>query len=163
MSDIEEVLKRLPKLSAAELSQVKARLNALAGGGLGAAPERRTSGKWAWGDFLIDCIANTLRNALGVTPSRDMMKGMRAYSTFQNRLPMVEEYLNRAAPNHAQRLAIARVGVDLLYAYLTRPGRAVGAVSLMQDIYRLPEVLEAQFPNYAKLGIMHMVARRVTP
>jgi hypothetical protein len=165
------ILSQLPKLSAADLRTVeqaiKRRKDAATKALASVGPEPTKLGQHGvilpWGEVLLDCIIEVTSETIGYSIGKEHLRKMTAYHTsFRPKLPGLIEFIEHAAPEFQQRRAIFRLGVELLFGYLHRPDRMVGPQTLMQQIHRLPDALNAQFPGYAQAGLLGLVARHET-
>jgi hypothetical protein len=165
------ILDQLPKLSAADLVEVeqaiKLRKDTAAKALAGMGPEPTKLGQHGvilpWGEVLLDCIIEVTSETVGYLIAKEQLRKMTAYNTsFRPKLPGLIKFIEHAAPEFQQRRAIFRLGIELLFGYLHRPDRMVGPQTLMQQIHRLPDALNAQFPGYAQAGLLGLVARPET-
>jgi hypothetical protein len=154
------ILSQLPKLSAADLAKVEQaiKLTKSFGGGPTATAQHGVINPW--GEVLLECIIEVTRETVGYPIGKEQLRKMTAYNTsFRKKLPGLIEFIERAAPEFYQRRAICKLGIELLFGYLHHPDRMTGPSVLMQQIHRLPEALDAQFPGYARAGLLGLAAR----
>jgi hypothetical protein len=155
-SALTTVLAELPKLTAAELAEVRQRitfLRTLSGDGPVDVGEQ----------IVIDAIHIVLReNGLGA--STEQVTKSNVHASFLEKLPALHEFLAMASSNRNHQRAVLQIGVELLYKHLTDLGIPVGVRALMAHIHRVPEFINAAFPGYVRAGltpwIIHAVERR---
>lgn len=143
------VIAQLPNLDPAELAEVRERIAALrmlAGSGPVDIGEQ----------LVIDAIHAVLRNN-GMGASLEQVTKSSVHTSFVEKLPAIHEYLEKASSERNVQRAILQLGVDLLYRHLTSHGIPVGVRVLMAHIHRVPEFINAAFPGYAELGMLHWV------
>lgn len=164
MTDLAEVLRRLPKLSPDELEQVRQRLSILRGMDAalttfgGTSPSKDDAGA----ERVLSAIARILQQAGLEHVNTTMLRASPAFPAFRKKLPTLMEYLSKVSPNAIEQSAVLLVGVDLLRRYLIKQKLPVGSRVLMQHIHRVPAVLDLQFPGYAAAGMLGWIARRPT-
>lgn len=160
--ELKAILNQLPRLSAADLLKVEQAVRlAQSFGGVSAFDGKQHGVANPWGEILLDCIIEVTRETVGYPIGKETLRAMTAYKTsFRPKLPGLVEFIEKAAPEFHQRRAIFKLGIELLFGYLHRPDRMTGPSTLMQQIHRLPEALNAQFPGYAQAGLLGLVASR---
>jgi len=155
---INAILSQLPKLSAADLTKIEQaiKLAKSFGGGPTTAQHGIIN---PWGEVLLDCIIEVTQETVGYPIAKETLRGLTAYQSFRKKLPGLTEFIEHAAPEFQQRRTICKLGIELLFGYLHRPDRMTGPSTLMQQIHRLPDALNAQFPSYAAAGLLGLAAR----
>lgn len=167
-----DILIQLPKLSSADFAKVETAVKERrdsadkALSSLGGTVVPVNGGKRAqhgvanpWGELLLDCIIEVTRDTIGYPIAKETLRDTSAYQSFRRKLPALIEFIEHAAPEYHQRRAIIKLGMELLFGYLHRPDRMTGPTTLMQQIHRLPDALNAQFPGYASAGLLGLIAR----
>lgn len=87
----------------------------------------------------------------------DMMNGAH-YDAFKNKLPRVRAYISQVGSKTAQR-ALFKLGLVLIERSLRAVGAAPTYVSLMQNLHRMPGLINREFPGYAANGILKLIIR----
>lgn len=158
---LKAILNQLPKLSAADLEEVEQAIKLAKSFGGGSTGQHGVV--LPWGEVLLDCIIEVTSETVGYPIAKETLRGMSAaYQSFRKKLPALIEYIEHAAPEYQQRRAIFKLGIELLFGYLHRPDRMVGPQTLLYQIHRLPDAVNAQFPGYAQAGLLGLVARPET-
>lgn len=161
MSDLEAVLAALPQLSPDERAAVEARLKALRAlsGGL-PAPEAQDSASPAPTDDAVGEVAESIaRVVLRKSGERVAAAGLRrvAGAGFREKAEGVVAFAGSHAPDRVRRRALLDLGVGLLYAAILEQGGSASSRTLMQQLHRLPAILDEAFPGYASAGLLRMV------
>lgn len=91
---------------------------------------------------------------------RRKIVGDRGTQTLENRYGSLHSFFKTViARNRVKRRALIKVAVRCLYQDIVRMNGAANARTMMAQVHRLPAVLNASFPGYAKAGILHLVVR----
>lgn len=143
MSDLKEVLKRLPNLAPSELEQVRQRLSLLVPK---TAPAQDDD--WLWAGIVAELRSRGLAVWGGYERSKGYVlkaPGVRAH--------LLAGYRNRV-PQRAECMSLGRLGAAVLASWLTRQKLPLGPKMMMDQVGNIPEALEAAFPGYWKAGLL---------
>lgn len=154
LSPLTIVLEQLPKLTITELHQVKQRigyLRTVADAGPVDVDEQ----------IVIDAISAVLREN-GIAITTDQVANSPVHTSFLEKLPALHTFLATASPKRNHQRALLQLGVELLYAHLTKIGIPVGVRTLMAHIHRIPEFINIAFPGYAQAGLLSWITRAAT-
>lgn len=160
-NDYDEIKHRLPRLTAAELIDLRRGITALLG--IGGAPERSPGGQHGWDDVILTAIVTTLRDHQAVALPKGRLKAMRGHATLTENLVPLSEWIERQADSYVQRRALIEVGIEKLYLHFMQSGRAHGANDLMAAAHLFPEILNRAFPGYVDAGLLHLIVREREP
>lgn len=151
---LQKVLFLLPQLSAAQLRDVQARVNALLQFDAGAAgPEDSDV------ELVLFAIAQTVAG-LGIPVSVPLMKKSSSYPAFKTSVPLLMHFVRKAAKDRTEQQALLRMGVMMLYQDLEWMKIPTTPRVLMQQILNLPASIEKRFPSYARSGMLHWVLKK---
>jgi hypothetical protein len=152
---IQELLRKLPELSQADLDKVQLRLQLLRGKGKSITASSRTGEDW-----LTDGFCGELRR-------RGLLVGRQHPGLFpkdwENRAAPVREYLLKGTPrklNGAERLVLASIAAEQLIAYFERFNIKVSPKMLFTNVGKVPQAMEASFPGYWGSGVLHFCVRK---
>lgn len=140
---LKEVLRRLPKLTKAELAQVKVRATFLLGD---ASTEIATSQDW-----LLDGVTLELRRR-GLWPHSSALPKRFLPSNYAETASHVREHLLKGVGAAKLRphegMALGSVAAAALADYLVRGRIPVTSKTLLLNLDKIPVALEAAFPGY---------------
>ena len=77
---------------------------------------------------------------------------------FKAKVPDIKRYMDNAGLKRNQRRSILYVAVELIHQDLLDLGVAVSSRVLMRHVHRIPALLNRQFPNYARTGLLSLAA-----
>jgi len=164
MGAYDDVVAALPHLTPDERQRISQRLGALGGMAPGpTTPLGRGSGPETAhqpGELLLQAIVSTAERLSGERASVTALRRTSGGRAFYEKAAAVEAFAARHTSTRTQRLALLELGVDLLYRDLTKIGLPTSTRSLMRHVHRIPSVIDASFPDYAKLGLLRMVMQR---
>lgn len=109
-------------------------------------------------DLVLEVICSTLQG-MGVefTPASQLKKSL-GYKAFADKAGPLMQFI-RGAGNRSrnQQRVLLGIGVRLLYGNMVGMGIPASARFVMAHIHRLPSVLDASFPGYARAGLLGML------
>lgn len=147
----------LPNLSLDELRMLSGRVRAL----MEVTPE---NGQVLEVDddegFVLGCIAEQLSRMSIEYVSMKVLRSQRGIAAFRDKVPGLMKYLSSNDRSRIEQRAILSMGVELLYENLIENGIPVSARMLMAHVHRIPSVLNAAFPGYAKAGLLTWVVKK---
>ena len=156
MSYLQDVVKILPKLTRAELLQVRARVEALT-----QHPASADTRKDRKETLVLQTIVSALAaRGIDYAPIASL-RNHGNLALFRAKLPPLFAYLDNVSPRESR--VLLRLGVDLLYADLLEMGVPVTGRTLMNAIHRIPGVLNKHFPGYAEEGLLSLLVNRGHP
>lgn len=88
----------------------------------------------------------------------DMMNGAH-YDAFKAKLPRVRAFISQVGSKTAQR-ALFKLGLVLIERSIRIVGGAPTYVTLMQNIHRMPGLINREFPGYASNGFLKLIIRK---
>jgi hypothetical protein len=150
MTDLENILALLPKLSALDLNEVRKRITFL----------RSTSVVVDDGTLVLESLAYFMKRVGSEFFSIEALKASPQFPSFRDKLPVVMRYLRSAKLSQVEQRYVLDLAFDLLYRFIAKRGQPVGPRLLMAQVHRIPDVLNNQFPGYASSGLLRMIARR---
>jgi hypothetical protein len=155
-SPLSRITHELPLLGVAELDDVIARAKLMRSMTRGA--ETSVNPQTGRDDvqFVLEVIASAMAREDYSSPS--LLRKSSQFASFKTKVPALIEYLKPAGSRNQQR-ALLRLGVELLQKYMTGIGVPTGSRVIMQNIHRVPAVIETQFPGYAREGLLRMIMR----
>lgn len=164
---IDEILKVLPKLSVDELLTIRGRiayLLPLKGVSLKTLPAVSESPPAAPSnsdtDLVLEQIDAYLRGKAIEFTTVQLLRASPQFRSFRDKVPGVMTFIRNATTERNEQRLLLDLAIDLLYRYLIKRGLPVGGRILMQQIHRVPDVINAQFPGYAQAGMLPMIVRR---
>ena len=152
--DLHDVMARLPHLSATELTTLSARVKALQQVA-GNAPAETTLA-----DTVLETISEVLRGYGVDMASAMMMKRSHNFGAFSDKIPGLTAWMDQITRNRIEQRAVLTIAVDLLYQDLKHLTLPITGRTMMNHIHRIPAVMDASFPGYAKYGLLRMLIRR---
>jgi len=148
--------KAVLKLNLSELARLRAEIGVLMA--LPGAADRTVDvedsrfGLWAINELLT---SNGLE-----PPSLSRLASHRHRSKFDQDYAAVDGYLREAGLDKVQRRTLVEIGLKLLYRNMVELGVPVSGVTLMNQIYRIPSMINKAFPGYAESGLLKMIVRK---
>lgn len=145
MSDLQEVLRRLPGLTPAELEQVRVRVLFLVGSKPAAPVE----------DWLQSGILSELkrRGIWAQGHSIDSYVKGHAEASLAARQHILGGYRNRL-PRRAELLALGQLAANALAEWLLRAKVPLGPKTMFNNLNKIPAALEDAFPGYWQAGML---------
>jgi hypothetical protein len=157
---INDILAQLPNLRPEELEQVRrgiAALQSMTRAVPGATSITPPSDDAQW---VLGIINDVVAQMSGFHTPLIILRRSAQFATFKHKLPDLMEYLGRQSSQRIEQQALLKIGLELLLAWLKDMGMPIGAPSLMKMIHRLPDVIDSQFPGYARMGILAVILRQ---
>lgn len=108
-------------------------------------------------DEVLEAICAAAARMSGERVVPAALRRVGQFSALRAKTPALAAYAVAHAPDRARRRALLSLGFDLLYRDLAAMGVAVSARALMSHAHRLPSVIDAAFPGYARAGLLRMV------
>lgn len=155
MSNVDQIVAWIPSLTSDEVQRIRAALDM--SGQLGGKVKHEAIPS----DELnaLDAIARFMQERGLDLSGREQLARGRGYNAFKAKVPALFAYLKQAGDRNAQR-ALLTIGIELLYADLTKIGLAVTSRSLMAHTHRIVGVINREFPGYAQAGFIKLILRR---
>lgn len=163
-SKLENIFLELPKLSPAELEEVRKRCVALsslgtakpAGGASRSGVPTKTDNDT---EMLLDLICEFMRKRGADFASPQMIRATSGYRAFEAKVPSVLRFFE-FAKDRMERNFIISLAVELLYKDMKRMGQAPTLRTMLAQFHRVPAVCNAAFPGYYQAGMMHVVLEK---
>lgn len=148
MVTFSEIIKALPSLSVMEMQEVKRRLNFLLKG------EQKKDENDA---ELILLVIYQVCTDCGIDVRFPyLLKRVIGYPTFKEKSKEVVKILGKGL-TQAELISILSIGLYYLINQLRNMKISVSASVLMDHIYRLPGILDINFPGYVEAGLIKLV------
>lgn len=153
-SSLEEVLKRIARLSAAEQAEVKKKLSAWKdlGGGVPALEEE---------DWLYQALYYELgRRGLVAGKPPPLSKVANICSSYLAVAEQVSAFLLKESrmKTAAEKVALGRVATRALADYL-QPSAPLGLKVMLNNVGKIPMALERSYPGYVAAGMLGWVVK----
>jgi hypothetical protein len=155
-SDLREIVDRLPHLSAGELDQLFERIKALrqmGGNGNGHAKSDDS-------DVILDTIIRVMQSNGLTCPYLKQLRQRRNYTSFKEKVPALMDYLKKVSTNRLEQSVILDLGVGLLYHDIKHWSIPMTDSLIMNNIHRIPAIMDVHFPGYARSGMLKMLVKR---
>ncbi len=161
MTDYDDIVKLLPRLSHEQLRVVKMRTDAamsLAKSGRINDDKRENNSD----DIMaLECISSVLKSKGMEFGATAILRKSPVFGMFKtDKVPAVTAYLERAGFDRNETRAMIQIGLELLIADLGRMGLLISGRALMSHFHRIPSLLNQAFPGYAEAGFLTQVLRR---
>lgn len=141
MSDLQEVLRRLPNLAPKELEEVRQRVSFLGG------PKKDST--LSRDDWLRTAMAAELGQR-GAIAGGALFKFLD--KNYEEKAEGVRTHLLagyvKPKPQHAELLALGRLGASALADWLVKRRIPVRPKTMLDNVDKVPEALEDAFPGY---------------
>lgn len=159
---LDEIISILPKLSTAELAQLKKRIDAYMSLGVHTVSKGlvELDGGADTSDegFVLDVICNTLFRISGARFTAPMLrKQPRTMASLRKRLPGLLGFLENV--DKAQRPGFLAMCVEMLYHNLQHINVPATAPMIVMHLQRIPALVDCHFPGYAKNNMLRMIIR----
>jgi hypothetical protein len=143
-------------LTSSELQELRAHISVLLQLGPGSA-DRAVALPDAPEELVM--IAQHGRDKGGrLIPTTDLMRA-KQYDTFKSKLPRVRAFIQQVGSRTAQR-ALFKVGLVLLERDMMQRRMAPSYMSFMNELHRIPGLINREFPGYAANGLLKLIIRR---
>lgn len=154
---VADILQALSGLTLEELQQVNAKLRFLLNNG----NHTDTQQSCADDELMLLAISDFFSGRGLEHVNAGTLKRFTGYKAYKEKMAPISQFLKRAAGDlvHVERLALYRTGVELLYTNLSRAGLPVSSRTIMNQIHRIPSILNKAFPGYSQLGLLWLVVR----
>lgn len=156
--ELRNIIGKLPSFSAEERAQLSAALAAT--GSLGkSAKTAKTEDSDA--DLVLDALCSTVRK-LGVeNTSPNMLKKVPQYNAFRDKCATVRAFVMKSGcATRLEQQALLALGFELLYSERAVFGNAISSRVLMAQVHRIPSLIDAHFPGYARAGMLGWIVNR---
>lgn len=161
--DFDGVVGALARLTSEERAAVAARIKAMQSLAPPAAPTTvfgtgsvRIDGA-AQVDAILAAVARVSLRMCGERVAPAALRRGPDAAGLRDKAPAVSAFLRGAAADKVARAALLDLGLELLYKNLAGRGYPASARTLVRQIHRLPAVVDAAFPGYARAGLLGMV------
>lgn len=142
-ADLDEVLKRLPKLAAADLDKVALRITFLRGG----TPAKNSASEYDW---LMEGFLVELRKR-GLWTGNSAPKKLISYQYLEKAAEVrafLLQGLGRGKLSAPEQLLVGALAGAVLIEYLSKAKVNVTLKVLLLNVDKVPTALEAAFPGY---------------
>lgn len=144
MSDLQEIIRRLPKLAPKELEQVRQRIQLL--GGASSSPKKAEQQDW-----LLDGFASEL-NRRGLWARQLKLNNPIVPSNYPQKAEGVRAHLlegfDKERPRMVELVALGQLGAQALVDHFIRIRVPVSPKILLNNVEKVPEALENSYPGY---------------
>ena len=157
MTDYDEIVKLLPRLSREQLHAVMARAGALS-----SMPGPQPGNSDDCDESLaLECICAMMKSKGMEFATPVLLRKSPVFNSFKTeKVPAVMAYLGRAGFTRNETRAMMQIGLELLMADLGRMGLMISGRALMSHFHRIPSLLNHAFPGYAEAGLLIQVLCR---
>lgn len=159
-----DIIAALPRLSAAERAQIVNACKAFAqmkGEAPAHAPDASmTNASDADSDLLLGALCAFMRDRGLEFSQVGMIKKTNAYQSYRKRSDFIGPWLAPSKLTRTEKGLLFAQVVPMLHQYLAWGENVVGANQLLTNAFKLPAVVDAQMPGYAKAGLLKMAIRR---
>lgn len=144
----------LTELSQAQLNDVSNRLKILS-----FVVTKEFNGKSDFGVRVSEAICNTFKR-LGVEcPSPHTLRKGAAYASAKDKFDDLATFFEKISQNKLVQDRALVIAIEGLYVSLQDWNISVSSYTILQQIHRLPSVLNQSFPGYAASGLLHKIVR----
>ncbi len=152
-----EILDKLTTLTPEELRELRARA------GLLLQNSTASSGDSIDEEVLADVLADELRAKSIRVPVYGVLKRMHHYKAFHEAAPLVEAFTTaHVRPRtKAERRVAYTVFVRMVVRYMESARIPVSHKAACQQLRRVPEIVERQFPGYVENGLLRSIVSRL--
>lgn len=109
--------------------------------------------------WLLGLIADFMKGSGADYTPIEMLRTSQDFPAFSVKVPPLMEYLGKAKLEKTQRRLVVWLALEILYEEKTRLNTACSARVIMRELHRIPALIDSQFPGYARMGMLGMVAR----
>lgn len=159
-ADYNKLVARLPELTRDQLADLRRRSAFLLG-------HKEKSGGIKDQDWLLAGLIQVLndRGLESTIPANFRIKNNRSFAAYTTQADRVMQLLSQAIPNMSatERLGIGVLAARALADYL-QEWSSVSLESMLRNVSRIPEAIDAAFPGYIGSGLLSFVltSRRVS-
>jgi hypothetical protein len=150
---------KLPELDRGELEALRTRIGALLHL-RGDAPDLPAiGGKPDQGDntFVLVCLSEALAR-IGIEHTNPaVLARVQSIGAFRKKVPDLMLFLRKNLPDRRAQRATLMLGFELLYKNMCSMGVAISGRTLMNNIHRIPSIIDREFPGYASAGYLSML------
>ena len=163
---IAEILRALNSLSGEELDQVASKIALLKANPFGASrPATATNAATNGHDELLLLAICEFFEAQGLEKCYPaMLRRASGYTAFKQKVEPIVAFLAKGAGRDSltrtELMALFRLGISLLHQNMQSMQIAVSTRTMMNQIHRMPSVIELSFPGYARQGLLRLVIKR---
>jgi len=152
-----EIIFSLPNLTGSEIRDLRARIDFLLKGEK--SHNENKNGEESLESMLLELIHRLCRDhGLESRPVSALRSG-NSYNAFVEKVPQVMDSLNTSLLDNRQLRAVLRIGLDITLRMLITMGVPVSASVLMNQIHRIPGVLDTEFPSLREAGMLKLIVR----
>lgn len=158
MTSFNDVLQILPKLTSTERNKIASAIKALDQFNISNVDKSAKTNSDL--ELFLSILSQFLSDKGLEYSSPNMLKRNRAYKSFANKIEHMQEWIDGLSMSKVQKGSFFMIGIELLHNYIVRDKKVIGATLLMLNIHKLPQVVDAQFPGYYRLGLLNMVIKK---
>ena len=153
-SEYKQWVKQLPNLTSSQASDVCNRVKILK-----FASAKEFNGKQEVISRTLQVICDVM-NKKGVDcPSVRVLERSSALAASRDKLSNLSRFLDSISKSKLVQNSILSIAVECLYIDLLNWGVPVSAHTVLQQIHRIPAVLNKSFPGYAASGVLHKLVK----
>jgi len=144
----------LTTLTSAQLNDVSNRIKILS-----FASTKEFNGKADFGVRVSEVICNVFRK-LGVeSPNPNTLRKSAAYVSAKAKFDDLAAFFEKASQQRLVQDRLLTIAVENLYYEIVQWGIPVSSHTMLNQIHRLPSVLNRSFPGYAQSGLLHKLVK----
>ena len=144
----------LTELNQVQLSDVSNRLKILS-----FATTKEFNSKSDFGVRVTEAICRSFRSMNVECPSPNTLRKSSAYSGAKDKFDDLAAFFEKISQNKLVQDRALVIAIEGLYVSLQGWGIAVSSHTILQQVHRLPSILNQQFPGYSASNLLHKIVR----
>ena len=149
LSDLQDIISRLPFLSAEELDKLHHRIKALQGSSESVV--NKVNGTLD-ADMVVNTICSVL-NAHGI----DCAKYVIRKEGQIGKIKLVLEFIGKAVKKRIEQENLLSIALDLLWQDMNNQRIPTTGNTMLRNLHLIPAVINRHFPGYAKAGLLKLI------
>lgn len=145
----------LPKLSAMQLNDLSNRMKILSF----VAAKEFSNGKSDFGNRVVEVTCNFFRSEGIECPTPNLLKRSQAYVQAKGKIDNLATFFEKISQHKLVQDAVLAIAIENLYNELVQWGISVSSHTVLQNIHRVPAVLNRSYPGYAQSGLLHKIVK----
>ena len=147
---------QLHTLDAMQLRDISSRINLLS-----KSSTKAHDGKQEFGIRVLEAISSVMKKNNADAASVTTLRKSAAYASAREKVQDLQIYFEKISKSKLVQDQVLKESVGLLYYdLLSWQGVAVSCHTLLQQIHRIPAVLNRAFPNYAASGLLSKIVKK---
>jgi hypothetical protein len=121
--------------------------------------QKEFNGKQEFGDRVLQTICDVLRKQGVETTSVSVLRKSSAYANSKGKFDDLAAVFEQVSPAKIVQDQILKEAINLLYFDLLQWKVSVSSHTILQQIHRIPSVLNKHFPGYAQSGYLTKIVK----